>query len=88
STQAETRRQLSLVWGVRAAPAPPRVALAALRTLAVQSVTRAVGPLPSGRIVLTAGYPVEGRPTNLVTVVEMGEAPTGRAGGQRGRARR
>jgi pyruvate kinase len=78
STQPITRRQLSLVWGVRAAPSPARMSLLELRALARRSSARAVGAGPSDRIVLTAGYPVEGRPTNLVTVVEISE-PAARA---------
>ncbi len=73
STQASTRRQLSLVWGVRAVRSPTRMSLLELRELALRSSVREVGARPTDRIVLTAGYPVEGRPTNLVTVVELGE---------------
>jgi pyruvate kinase len=73
STQLATRRQLSLTWGVRAAPSPPRLSLLELRALARRSAVAVGGVGPRDQIVLTAGYPVEGRPTNLVTVVDVAE---------------
>jgi len=73
STQPVTRRQLSLVWGVRSAPSPARLSLLELRALARRSALRVAGVGRADQIVLTAGYPVEGRPTNLVTVVDVAE---------------
>jgi pyruvate kinase len=70
SRQATTRRRLALSWGVQTESAPGRLALDQLRRLAGRSARR-VYSLPSQRpIVMTAGYPVEGRPTNLVLVTE------------------
>jgi pyruvate kinase len=66
-----TRRSLSLTWGVHAVPAPAHLSLDALRTLAERTCRRAYA-LPKGSpVVVTAGYPVEGRPTNLVTVTSV-----------------
>lgn len=63
-----TRRRLALTWGVQTEPAPPRLSLDELRRLAERTARR-VYRLASGRpLVMTAGYPVEGRPTNLVLV--------------------
>ncbi|MCI4339719.1 MAG: pyruvate kinase [Thermoplasmata archaeon] len=73
STQPSTRRQLALVWGVQAAPSPARMSLSELRALALRAAVRVAHAGPRDRIVLTAGYPVEGRPTNLVTVVELAD---------------
>lgn len=61
------RRSLALVGGVRAFPAPshsdlPHLTHEAQRLLPLLD-------LPT-RAVLTAGYPVEGRPTNLLTLIE------------------
>jgi len=69
SNSASTRRKLALVGGVTSVPAPVHRDLVDLRTRAAELVIRygVTGPAP---IVLTAGYPVEGRPTNLVTLVD------------------
>ena len=68
SNSSATRRKLTLVGGVTPLPAPVHRDLVDLRTRAVELVERAqIGA--HGPIVLTAGYPVEGRPTNLVTLV-------------------
>jgi len=69
----ETRRRLSLVAGVEARPTPLHADLEQLRREAARLV-RASGLRGHGPIVLTAGYPVEGRPTNLVTLVDPEEA--------------
>ena len=74
SSSAHTRRRLALVSGVSALPAPVHRDLVELRTRAAELVGRA-GLGPSGPIVLTAGYPVEGRPTNLVTLVDSEPEP-------------
>ena len=74
STQPTTRRQLSLTWGVRAVAAPARISLLELRALARRSALAVAAAGPTDQIVLTAGYPVEGRPTNLVTVVDVTES--------------
>jgi len=68
SAVPETRRRLGLVWGVQSQGLPKHTLLSSLRDRAAQ-IARELEPLP-GRVILTAGYPVEGRPTNLVTVVE------------------
>ncbi len=74
SSSVATRRRLALVGGVTSLPAPHHRDLVELRTLAAELVARAkVGT--RGPVVLTAGYPVEGRPTNLVTLVDPGTAP-------------
>ncbi len=65
----ETRRRLGLVWGVQSRAVPTRQLLTALRARAL-AIARELGPGAVGRVVLTAGYPVEGRPTNLVTIVD------------------
>ncbi len=84
SNSAPTRRRLALVGGVVSLPAPVHRNLLELRARAALLVGRALAG-GSGPIVLTAGYPVEGRPTNLVTLVDSeheSTAPT------RARARR
>jgi pyruvate kinase len=65
-----TRRRLALAWGVQTDEAPPKLSLEQLRRLA-ESAARHRYALARGRpLVMTAGYPVEGRPTNLVMVTE------------------
>jgi len=72
SGHAPVRRRLALVGGVSAVESPAHLTLIELRKRAF-ATARAAGADGRGPIVLTAGYPIEGRPTNLVTVVE---APT------------
>ncbi len=72
SRLAETRRHLALVRGVQAYPSVTHARLPDLRRQAVEIVEALHIPGP-GPVVLTAGFPVEGRPTNLVTLVEDGE---------------
>ncbi|HXW67388.1 MAG TPA: pyruvate kinase [Thermoplasmata archaeon] len=69
SHSAPARRRLALVRGVRTLPVPAHRNLIELRdhVAALVDSTSFAGP---GPIVLTAGYPVEGRPTNLVTLVD------------------
>lgn len=74
SSSASTRRKLALVGGVVSLPAPVHRDLVELRSRAEELVVRA-GIGREGPIVLTAGYPVEGRPTNLVTLVDSGSEP-------------
>jgi pyruvate kinase len=85
SSQASTRRKLSLVAGVTSLPAPTHRDLVELRTRSAALVREArIGA--RGPIVLTAGYPVEGRPTNLITLVDPApERPASlwRGGGRR-----
>jgi pyruvate kinase len=82
SSRPASGRRLALVWGVTTRSLPRRLSLPALRERASR-IAREVLRLERGsRIVLTAGYPVEGRPTNLVTVVDV--SPSRR----RGRTRR
>jgi pyruvate kinase len=92
SAERSTRRRLALTWGVETEPSPPHLSLLELRRLAVD-VVRAKREVPAdGPIVVTAGFPVEGRPTNLVTLVEPGSAPARRGSsgptGRRSRVRR
>ncbi len=68
SRLASTRRRLALSWGVRTAHVPARLSLDQLRRLAEQSARREYRLEPGRPVVMTAGYPVEGRPTNLVLV--------------------
>lgn len=82
TTSEEVRRRLALAWGVRSYRSPIHQPLLDARELAVR-VARAQG-LGRGTLVLTAGYPLEGRPTNLVTLVELG--PERAASGRRARA--
>jgi pyruvate kinase len=63
-----TRRRLALTWGVRTDVAPPKLSLDELRQLAERAARRAYRLPPRCPVVMTAGYPVEGRPTNLVMV--------------------
>jgi pyruvate kinase len=79
SANAATRRQLALVWGVRAIESPQHLALEGLRRTAGQLVARELGAEPGRPIVLTAGYPIEGRPTNLFTVSEVPSRARSRA---------
>ncbi len=69
SSVPATRRRLAILWGVVARPSPKHLTLLQLRELAGREsqpfAARADQPA-----VLTAGFPVEGRPTNLVTVVD------------------
>jgi pyruvate kinase len=69
STLGSTRRKLSLTWGVEALSVPRHLNLVRLSEEARRIVRARPGIGRSGPIVLTAGYPVEGRPTNLVTVI-------------------
>ena len=69
SHQPSTRRRLALVWGVTARPSPKHLNRLELRELA-RRASRTVGARKGQPAVLTAGFPVEGRPTNLVTVVD------------------
>jgi pyruvate kinase len=70
TSRSSTLRQLGLVRGVLAQPSPPKLSLRELTRLAFDTVARELPSRPAGPLVLTAGYPVEGRPTNLVTVVD------------------
>ncbi len=64
-----TRRRLALARGVQALSSPTVGRLAELRDEAVR-VVRELGVSGPGPVVLTAGFPVEGTPTNLVTLVD------------------
>ena len=72
-----TRRQLALVRGVETRHTPSHFRLQDLRQQAVEIVRAADLPGP-GPVVLTAGFPVDGRPTNLVTLVDPDEPVTRR----------
>jgi pyruvate kinase len=95
SSHAPVRRQLALTWGVERFASPRHLSLVALRDLAVALGSRN-GLRPGDRLLLTAGYPVEGVPTNLLTVVKMpgarppapSKARRRAAAADRGRSRR
>jgi pyruvate kinase len=70
SSSPAVRHRLALAWGVRPFAAPLHQTLVEMRSRAV-AVARHEGVPRGGQLVLTAGYPVEGRPTNLVTLVEV-----------------
>jgi len=73
SNSESVRRRLALVRAVRSFPAAAHSDLQSLRQRSLELLS--VGGLaPRGPLVLTAGYPVEGRPTNLVTIVEADES--------------
>lgn len=67
------RSRLALAWGVRPHPAHEPLGLLELRAIATELARkyRAHGPL-----VLTAGFPLGGRTTNLIMLIE-GGAPSG-----------
>jgi pyruvate kinase len=69
SSEPATRRRLALTWGVQTRPCPKHLTLDALRTLAIRLALELPGTRAGSPVVLTAGYPIEGRPTNLVTVL-------------------
>jgi pyruvate kinase len=79
---ASTRRHLALVRGVRTMSVPEHSNLIELRAQ-VASLLDPGAFTGDGPVVLTAGYPVEGRPTNLVTLVDRAAGPSAR---RRGRA--
>ena len=68
----QTRRQLALIRGVETRPSPTYGRLQEFRDHALELVRASHLP-GTGPIVLTAGFPVEGRPTNLVTLVDPDE---------------
>jgi pyruvate kinase len=74
SSDPSVRRRLALVAGVEAHAEPEHEELTGLADAAARLVRRLRVP-GSGPVVLTAGYPVEGRPTNLITVVKVGPPP-------------
>jgi pyruvate kinase len=67
--RSHTRRRLALVRGVHARPAPTQGRMVELRHQAIQ-LARSEGFAREGPLVLTLGFPVDGRPTNLVTLVD------------------
>ncbi|MGA8711347.1 MAG: pyruvate kinase [Thermoplasmata archaeon] len=69
SSSGSVRRRLTLFRGVRSFPALDHSDLQSLRQRSLE-LLGVTGLAENGPIVLTAGYPVEGRPTNLVTLVE------------------
>jgi pyruvate kinase len=89
TSSAAVRRQLALSYGVRTFPSAPHESLADMRRQVLTVAARE--RLRRGSIVLTAGFPVEGTPTNLVTLVGLGppprRRPAGRAPGRRARRR-
>ncbi len=85
SASPGVRRRLALAWGVVPLAAPKELGLLALQQLAV---ARARKQRLAGPLVLTAGYPVEGRPTNLVMLVEVASPPAGARDRRRSRGKR
>lgn len=83
-----TRQRLALTWGVRAVDAPDHGTLQEFRRAAEAAGRELLEARGSRPIVLTAGWPLEGRPTNLITVLEV---PRRRSGAEpkvpRGRRR-
>ncbi len=75
SSEAETRRSLSLVWGVESGRVPPHLSLVGLRESAVATARGLLGAAPGAKLVVTAGYPIEGIATNLVNVLELPPSP-------------
>jgi pyruvate kinase len=69
SSEPSSRRRLALTWGVQTRPCPKHMTLDALRALAIRLTLELPGTRAGSPVVLTAGYPIEGRPTNLVTVL-------------------
>jgi len=70
SSSSPVRRQLRLFGGVITRPAPVHSDLARLSE-ATRRLPVDLGLTPGGVAVLTAGYPLEGRPTNLLTLVDL-----------------
>jgi pyruvate kinase len=68
------RRKLALIRGVEPRPSPTQGKIADLRHQAID-LARTSGLAKLGPIVLTLGFPVDGRPTNLVTLVDPSEGP-------------
>ncbi|MCI4372648.1 MAG: pyruvate kinase [Thermoplasmata archaeon] len=68
------RRRLALVRGVEARPSPTQGKIMELRHQAIE-LARTEGLAELGPIVLTLGFPVDGRPTNLVTLLDPSEEP-------------
>jgi pyruvate kinase len=71
TSQASTPAAVGLVWGVRCRAVPPKLSLEGLRDTARQVAREEFGLHTGDKIILTAGYPVEGRPTNIVTIAEI-----------------
>jgi len=71
SSQPATSAAVGFLWGVRSRAVPGRLPLEELREAARVAALEELQLERGDRIVLTAGYPVEGRPTNLLTVVEI-----------------
>ena len=67
TARPSVRRRLALTWGTLSVASEPHLSLSDLRAAAASAVRRRLGG--DGPVVLTAGFPVEGRPTNLVTVL-------------------
>jgi pyruvate kinase len=78
SGRSLTRRRLALVRGVDPRPSPTHGKVQDLRKQALE-LARAAGISERGPIVLTLGFPVDGRPTNLVTLIDPDESPEDRS---------
>jgi pyruvate kinase len=83
SSSESVRRRLALVRAVRSFPAAAHSDLQSLRQRSLE-LLGLPGLSPTGPMVLTAGYPLEGRPTNLVTLVEADGIPSRRQRRRRG----
>jgi pyruvate kinase len=71
TSQPQTPARLGFTWGVRTRLVPAHLPLERLRDEARRAAGELLG-VSQGTLVLTAGYPVEGRPTNLLLVSEIG----------------
>ncbi len=88
SALATTRRRLALSWGVESHACPAGLPLERMRTFVQELIGRESGVRSGDPVVLTAGYPVLGKPTNLVTVLSAGRPRgSGRPRARRARAR-
>ncbi|MDE1836302.1 MAG: pyruvate kinase [Euryarchaeota archaeon] len=71
TSQAATQAAVGLLWGVRSRGVPAKLPLDGLREAARTAGIEELHLARGDRVVLTAGYPLEGRPTNLLNVVEI-----------------
>lgn len=71
TSQPSTFGLTGLLWGARTRSVPARLALDTLRERARTAVIEELHLARGDKVVLTAGYPVEGRPTNLLNVLEV-----------------
>ncbi len=75
SPEGIVRRQLALVWGVATEASAPHLSLEGMRRAAWKAARRLPGARTARPLVATAGYPIRGSPTNLVTVLSSPRGP-------------